>query len=131
MGFIKRIFAILVLPGVAYLTACQETNDIHITTEQFIIMKDTIPDAVILDVRTESEYNAGHLKGARLISIGNPDFTDQINRLDRDLTYFVYCRSGARSSSAVHRMRKEGFQKAYNIKGGIIRISTTGVPLLE
>jgi rhodanese-related sulfurtransferase len=104
--------------------------DIDITVDQFISENDK-SDIILLDVRTKKEYNDGHLENAILMNMRSPDFSKNIKDLNKDNTYYVYCHSGARSTSAVRLMRKEGFSKAYNIKGGIIQLTRKGVNLVN
>ena len=77
------------------------------------------PGAVLLDVRTEGEYAAGHVPGSRNIPL------DRIGEaaLDRETPLFVYCRSGARSSQACAILRQRGYE-AVNI-GGILHYRGT------
>lgn len=77
------------------------------------------PGAVLLDVRTEGEYAAGHVPGSRNIPL------DRIGEaaLDREAPLFVYCRSGARSSQACAVLRQRGYE-AVNI-GGILHYRGT------
>ncbi|MFN3315435.1 MAG: rhodanese-like domain-containing protein, partial [Raineya sp.] len=80
----------------------------------------TQSDAIIIDVRTPMEYNEGHIKNSKLIDISNRDFEEQIEKLDKSKAYYVYCRSGGRSSNASQIMVEKGFTKVYNLQGGII-----------
>jgi rhodanese-related sulfurtransferase len=83
-------------------------------------------DAIIIDVRTPMEYNEGHIKNAKLIDISDSDFESQIEKLDKSKAYYVYCRSGGRSSSASQIMIEKGFTKVYNLRGGIIAWANSG-----
>lgn len=74
--------------------------------------------AVLLDVRTPAEFNSGSIPGAQNIDFMSPDFQNRIQTLDKDKTYFLYCRSGNRSGSAASIMEKAGF-KSFNLVGGI------------
>jgi rhodanese-related sulfurtransferase len=74
---------------------------------------------VVLDVRTPGEYASGHLEGAQMIDVTQPDFEKKIQTLDKNATYLVYCRSGARSSTACSIMTKNGFKKVVNLTNGI------------
>jgi rhodanese-related sulfurtransferase len=69
---------------------------------------------ILVDVRTASEFT-----GARNIDVMSPSFLTQFAGLDKEKTYFIYCRSGARSGQACTALSKEGF-KVYNLKGGIM-----------
>jgi len=74
----------------------------------------------ILDVRTPGEYNDGHLPNANLIDIKSKDFSEKIDKLDRNKTYLVYCRSGKRSKMAQEKMKEMGFKHVINMLGGFI-----------
>ena len=78
------------------------------------------PNAVVIDVRTPSEYQAGHIPNALNIDISSTEFPDKINALDRTKDYYVYCRSGGRSSTACQYMVSLGFRSVNNLYGGIL-----------
>lgn len=78
-------------------------------------------NAVLLDVRTSAETFFGtiELEGeTKEINYYNFDFEQQIQKLDKSKTYFVYCRTGIRSRKAIKLMQKHGFKKLVNLKGG-------------
>jgi rhodanese-related sulfurtransferase len=77
-------------------------------------------NSVLIDVRTFGENKSLRIPNSILIDIHKPNFLDQIEILDRSKSYFVYCRSGGRSHSAYKQMKNMGFEKVYNLKGGII-----------
>lgn len=78
-------------------------------------------NAVILDVRTEDEFNEGIIPGAMNIDIyKGQGFIYSIEELDKSKNYYVYCRSGGRSGQACSIMRELGFENAYNLLGGIM-----------
>jgi rhodanese-related sulfurtransferase len=74
---------------------------------------------ILLDVRTPSEYEEGHLPGAREVNFLSDDFVERISKLDKDTTYLIYCRSGHRSHQAGTKMKELGY-KVVNLKGGIL-----------
>ena len=79
------------------------------------------PGAVVLDVRTVEEFESGYIPNAKNIDLRmGPGFIDEINTLDKNKSYYVYCRSGARSAQAVQLMRDLGFDETYNLLGGIL-----------
>lgn len=82
-------------------------------------MKDD-KEAVLIDTRTKGEFNDGHIPNAKLIDIYSPSFQDEISKLDKSKSYYVYCRSGNRSYHAALAMKKMGFGKVYNLESGII-----------
>lgn len=77
-----------------------------------------VKDAVLLDVRTPEEVAEGSIPSHINIDYYADDFEDKIKALDRDKTYLIYCRSGARSADACNDMEKWGFKYLYNLKGG-------------
>jgi rhodanese-related sulfurtransferase len=86
---------------------------------------------VILDVRTPQEYTSGHLRDAINIDFNSKVFKDEINQLDRDITYIVYCRTGLRSAAAQIAMEEAGFKNAINMTGGISNWEKDGLPVSE
>ncbi|WP_411893678.1 rhodanese-like domain-containing protein [Winogradskyella sp. A2] len=81
---------------------------------------DTDNNSVVLDVRTQDEVNNGIIPNAVHIDIyRGQGFIDEIKKLDKSKNYYVYCRSGGRSGQACAVMNQLGFEKAYNLVGGI------------
>ena len=76
-------------------------------------------DFIILDVRTPEEYDRGHLKNAILINFYNPNFSHELDQLDKSKDYLVYCRSGGRSLNATKMMVEKGFTTVMNLKRGV------------
>ena len=96
-------------------------NDIpNLDSDSFEKMLNEDKNSVLLDVRTLGENKALRIPNAKLIDIHKPNFLDQIEKLNRSKTYFIYCRSGGRSYTACKQMKNIGFEKVYNLKGGII-----------
>lgn len=78
-------------------------------------------NAFLLDVRTPEEVDEGYIPGATNIDIHlGQEFLDEIEKLDKLKSYYVYCRSGARSGKACAIMNSLGFEKAYNLEGGFM-----------
>lgn len=87
-------------------------------------------DAVILDVRTPEEFKEGHIENAINVDIyDDDDFEKKISTLDRNKTYFVYCKAGVRSSRAVEKMKSQGFKNLVNLEGGIDAWKEEGLPI--
>jgi len=91
----------------------------QITQEKAKEMMDSLENYVILDVRTEQEYDMGHIPGAMLI----PDYeiTEKAPLMlpDKDAVILVYCRSGNRSKTASLALVNMGYTNVYEF-GGII-----------
>lgn len=76
-------------------------------------------NAVILDVRTEDEWNDGIIPNAINIDIyKGQGFIYQVEELDKSKNYYVYCKAGGRSGQACNIMGQMGFETTYNLMGG-------------
>ena len=82
----------------------------------------------ILDVRTPAEVAEGFIEGARNIDFYREEFETEINSLDKDFTYAIYCRSGKRSGQAAEMMQNAGFISVFNLDGGMIDWANAGMP---
>lgn len=68
--------------------------------------------AVIVDVRTKSEYQGGHIKGS--INIPLQNLNSSLSRLKKDKAVITCCASGMRSASAKSILKSNGFAEVYN-----------------
>ena len=92
----------------------------NLTQEDWVSQFETDDNAVILDVRTEAEFNEGIIANAINIDIHlGQGFITEIEALDKTKNYYVYCRSGMRSAKACEIMKEQGFENAFNLVGGI------------
>jgi len=92
-------------------------NYIDISVEKAHEMLENNPEEIILlDVRTEGEYNAEYIPGA--INIPLSDLENRIDELDSSKAIIVYCKSGGRSRTASETLAQRGFV-VYNMEGGI------------
>ncbi len=82
-------------------------------------------DYQLVDVRQPHEYRAVHLPGARLIPLDRLHL--ELAALDPDRPLVVYCRSGRRSAAAVSFLVHHGFDRAVNMRGGILAWTGSGV----
>lgn len=96
------------------------------TLEATRLMND---EALILDVREDSEWAIGHIPNARHIRLGQ--LSDQIAQLEKykDKAVVVYCRSGSRSARACAMMKKAGFGNVNNLAGGIVAWEQANLPI--
>ena len=89
------------------------------------------PDFIIIDVRTPEEYQEGHIESAVNLDFNSEDFRVQMESLDKDKTYLVYCRTGRRSSGARDLMAELNFKEVYHMSGGISDWATSGLPVVR
>jgi rhodanese-related sulfurtransferase len=73
---------------------------------------------VVLDVRTEREFKAGHIPGAVNIDVNGPDFDARVAKLDKNKTYLVHCAAGGRSARASKKLEGMGFKELYDLAPG-------------
>jgi rhodanese-related sulfurtransferase len=85
-------------------------------------------DALILDVREDSEFRDGHVPKSRHIPLGK--LKAEIGGLEKykDRAVIAVCRSGSRSQSACGQLRRAGFTKVHNLAGGIGSWDQAGLP---
>jgi len=101
--------------------------------EAFDLMQENLgnPDFIILDVRTSSEFHDGHIEGALNIDVNLPSFSEELEQLDKNATYLVYCRSGNRSRTALRIMDDLAFTRAYHLTNGITEWVDAGLPVRQ
>lgn len=77
-------------------------------------------NAVILDVRTDEEFEEGKIPHSQQLNILDPaHFMEKAQQLDPKKNYYVYCRSGGRSAQACAVLQSLGIKNTYNLIGGI------------
>jgi rhodanese-related sulfurtransferase len=86
-------------------------------------------EVFILDVRTQEEYDAGHIKNSTVIPLQVLD--KRLNELPRDKKILVYCMSGIRSAQASQILVNNGFKEIYNMKGGITDWTNAGYAVIN
>jgi rhodanese-related sulfurtransferase len=86
-------------------------------------------NAIILDVRQESEYVNGHIINSIHIPLNN--LANKISSLEkyRNRPIIANCMTGNRSSSACRTLKKHGFENVYNLKGGVMAWQNANLPL--
>ncbi len=89
------------------------------------------PDFVIIDVRTSEEFTEGQIENATNLDFYAKIFRDELDNLDKNKTYLIYCRSGARSGKALNIMAELRFEEVYNMSGGIIGWKAEGLPTVK
>ncbi|UCD30332.1 MAG: FAD-dependent oxidoreductase [Planctomycetota bacterium] len=76
-----------------------------------------VPDiGQLIDVRSEAEFAAGSLQGARNIPLSN--IRDNLSKLNKDEPVYVYCGVGQRSYNAARILMQSGFKEVWNLAGG-------------
>ena len=73
----------------------------------------------LIDVRTRNEYASNHIKNAKNIVYQGDDWEAQIAALDKEKPVYVYCQKGGRSAKCAALLEEAGFEKVYDLEGGI------------
>ena len=94
---------------------------INLSETEWVKLHDESEESVIIDVRTDDEFSTGYIEGAVNIDfyMGN-QYISEIDKLDKSNSYFIYCKSGARSGQTCELMKQKDFKKVYNLEGGIL-----------
>ena len=114
----------------ALLLACNAQTKTALTASEF--EKNILDPAAIqlLDVRTASEYNSGHIKNSLLADwTDKTEFNRRIEYIDKNKPVYVYCLAGGRSAAAAKEMRSNGYKEVYELTGGINAWKAASLPL--
>ena len=101
--------------------------------EAFVLMEDYRYDDnfVIMDVRTPEEYADGHIEKAINLDYYSETFEDELDKLDKDNIYLIYCRTSRRSGLALDIMAELGFREVYNMLGDIEEWEAAKLPTVK
>lgn len=101
--------------------------------EAFALMEDNRYDEnfVIIDVRTPEEYADGYIEKAINLDYYSETFADELDQLDKEKTYLIYCRTDRRSGEALDIMAELGFREVYNMLGGIVQWEEVNLPTVK
>lgn len=103
------------------LFGSKNSNSEFISNVNTEVFKEAIQNKKVqlVDVRTASEFNGGHIqKAVNIDFFKSNDFENAFNKFDKEAPVYVYCRSGARSMNAAKRLAGMGFKNIVNLKGG-------------
>lgn len=133
----KKIFLAFILLSLLTLAGCKSISDknrepIHttITVAEAFERMESEREYVILDISTAEECSEeGALEGMINIDYFGDNFREELNRLDKDEAYLLFCRSGKRSAKALVIMEELGFVEVYNVDGGVYEWEEQGYRL--
>ncbi len=125
----KYLNKLLVIGLMLVIVACNNAQGTEGVSGNGIIevvapraMYDVLKDqtgAQLIDVRTDKEFGASHLKNAQNICVTDDDFKQKVTALDKNKPVYVYCKKGGRSARAAKVLKEMGFTKIYDLQGGI------------
>lgn len=123
MEFIVKSKSLLILSFLLIFGSCQSqekgSNIQLLGAEEFkSSMEKENDDYYLIDVRTSDEYKQGNIEGSLNYDILNGTLQSKIESLDKNKAIYVYCAMGGRSNKAAQLLKKEGFSKIYDLRGG-------------
>jgi rhodanese-related sulfurtransferase len=90
----------------------------HISSQQLAEYLSEKEDIVLLDIRTEAEYEAGHIQGAQWFPRGKLEYYIQERVKDANSKIVLYCRTGGRSALATLTLKEMGYTDVVDLQGG-------------
>ena len=90
----------------------------HISSQQLAGYQSAKEELVLLDIRTEAEYEAGHIQGARWFPRGKLEYYIQDIIKDPNSRIVLYCRTGGRSALATLTLKDMGYTNVVDLEGG-------------
>jgi phage shock protein E len=127
----KKIACLLVIIFTFISCEAQQKKGIELVAAQQFSKEIANDGSQLIDVRTPKEYNSGHLVNAVNIHLYDKDFTERINKLDKNKTVYVYCKVGGRSAEAVEALSANGFVHIVELKGGTDAWTDAGLTLIK
>ena len=125
-----KFCAFLLLMG-SFIMSCAQTSTSSSQVLNAAAYKEAITskNIQVLDVRTATEFNGGHIKHALQANWLDPkEFADRTQHLDKNLPVYVYCQAGGRSASAQEVLEAKGY-KVINLEGGMSNWKMNGFPV--
>ncbi len=123
----NRLFLLkLVVVGIISIS-CQQKESRAISLQTLLLAMDMgVP---VVDIRTDKEYKAGHIKGAINIDFYSKNFIKQMKQFGEKEKIVIHCASGGRSGAAVNVLVENGFSKVLDYSGGFTEWKESGQPV--
>lgn len=122
----KKLAFVLSIILVSVTLSCKDEDTALLLTSdemQTILKSD---DFQLIDVRTPEEYAVDHIENSQNIDYKSPTFEEDILELDKTKPVIVYCKSGKRSKASSIILLEAGFEKVYDLDGGILEWKNKG-----
>ena len=123
------LLLVTVLIASSRLLDAQTTAPKNVTIETALKLLDERKDVVVLDLRTDAEFKAGHIAGAKNIDFLRSDFAEKLGALDKSKTYLVHCASGRRSAKALEIFQTQTFTSILHLNEGFKAWEAAGKPV--
>lgn len=136
----QRSFILIMLVVLALLAGCSAkatpvavTADADLSTLPVLLDPATVngirerADVLLIDVREQTEYDAGHIPGITLIPMG--EIANRLADIPKDKTVVVSCQSGRRSSQVAAFLQEQGYTNIHDLQGGFSAWQKAGLPV--
>lgn len=110
------------LVALSFSTSCidSKTNpEVKLVTAEEMEAILELEDVQLVDVRTPKEHEEIHIVNSQNIDYTSPTFDEDIKKLDKEKPVILYCKSGGRSAKCAQKLKEAGFEKIYDLEGGI------------
>ena len=120
----KKLYIIFgLLLTMSFATSCLDTKDASadvklVTAEEMQEILE-MEDVQLVDVRTPEEHEQEHIVNSQNIDYTSPTFEEDIAKLDKTKPVILYCKGGGRSAKCAKKLKEAGFEKVYDLDGGI------------
>ncbi len=115
--------------AVFLLSACAATDKTHISRQQLLDAITTGHAPVIIDVRSQSEYDSGHVPGAIHVPFWRAFSPEQLEPVGPEQVLVVYCAHGPRAGIAKFSLRLSGYDNILYLDGHMSAWQEAGLPL--
>jgi len=108
----------ILISGMLIFNFFKKEQQINAIPAEQAIENRIVDEGIIIDVRTQDEYEQGSLHDALIgYNFSSGEFEEKLDSLDKDKTYYLYCASGNRSGKAARLMTEKGFKNVNNLGG--------------
>lgn len=125
----KLFFAIVTITSMFFVNA-QQANIKNVSSTDFNKLT-AKKDGVIIDVRTLSEFEDGHLKEAAQLNYYAWSFKENLLLLPKDKPIYVYCKTGYRSKNTAKILIENGYKNIFNLENGIKEWEQNNFPIVK
>ncbi|MDP5082394.1 MAG: rhodanese-like domain-containing protein [Winogradskyella sp.] len=118
LNIIYGLFVIMLFNTSCLDSKINTTEVKLITADEMQTILD-LEEVQLVDVRTPEEHEEIRIANSQNIDFSSPTFEDDITKLDKQKPVILYCKGGSRSAKCAQKLKSAGFEKIYDLEGGI------------
>jgi rhodanese-related sulfurtransferase len=127
----KLVISVLSFLMLVIVTSCvngvSEDKGVKLVTAEEMSAILELEDVQLVDVRTPKEHDSLRIENSQNIDFNSPTFESDITKLDKTKPVMLYCKTGRRSAKCAEKLIDAGFEKVYELEGGISKWKHTEV----